>query len=249
MALYLDELGFKSSDTNNDVWMQPACKNNGFEYYEYIIMYVDDILTIPHQAKDILNRIGRKPRIKFKGNKILEPEMYLGAKLMKKQMNGTKCWTISCTNCLKTALENIKETVKDMCWRFPTRATTPMTQNYVPELDNSPDLDAKNTRYYQELIGIFCWTIEIAQVDIAHEIAILCQYSACPREGHMEQLIHIATFIDKHPKITLYMDPSLPLLDFSLFKAKRKDFEECYRDAEEEVPRNQPRKQIGNSNP
>lgn len=42
MAKRLDELGFKSSDADPDVWLRPAVKDDGSKYYEYILMYVDD---------------------------------------------------------------------------------------------------------------------------------------------------------------------------------------------------------------
>ena len=35
MANYLDGLGFISSDADNDVWLRPATKPNGDEYYGY----------------------------------------------------------------------------------------------------------------------------------------------------------------------------------------------------------------------
>jgi hypothetical protein len=44
MAKKLDEMGFKSSVADPDVWMRPATKIDGEEYYEYILMYVNDIL-------------------------------------------------------------------------------------------------------------------------------------------------------------------------------------------------------------
>ena len=43
MAKKLDEIGFQSSPADPDVWLRPAVKFNGDEYYEYVLMYVDDI--------------------------------------------------------------------------------------------------------------------------------------------------------------------------------------------------------------
>lgn len=43
MARKLDEIGFNSSHADPDVWLRPAKKPDGKEYYEYVIMYVDDI--------------------------------------------------------------------------------------------------------------------------------------------------------------------------------------------------------------
>ena len=74
---------------------------------------------------------------------------------------------------------------------MPKKAPTPMTAGYVSELDISDELNAEDTQFYQELIGMLRWATEIGRVDILHEISILSQYQASPREGHIEQLINI----------------------------------------------------------
>jgi len=43
MANQLDEMGFKPSTADPDVWMRPAAKPDGEQYYKYILVYVDDI--------------------------------------------------------------------------------------------------------------------------------------------------------------------------------------------------------------
>ena len=63
MAEYFDELDFKSCDTDNDVWMRRATKEIGFEFYEYVIMYIDDILVMSNKATEVLNQIGKMPRV------------------------------------------------------------------------------------------------------------------------------------------------------------------------------------------
>jgi len=42
----LQDLGYKSSLADPDVWLRPAIKPNGAHYYEYIFVCVDDILVI-----------------------------------------------------------------------------------------------------------------------------------------------------------------------------------------------------------
>jgi hypothetical protein len=43
LAERLDEMGFKSTNIDPDVWIRPATKPDGKEHYEYILVYVDDI--------------------------------------------------------------------------------------------------------------------------------------------------------------------------------------------------------------
>ena len=143
------------------------------------------------------------------------------------------CWTISSATYMDAAIVTLKESLKDKFWTFPNSSRTPMMATYVPELDDSPELDAHNITFYQELIGILRWETELGRVDILHEVSILSQYQASPRRGHLEQLLKIFAFLDKHPKFTIYMDSELPKIDYSTFKAKAEDFHEMYRDAEE----------------
>jgi hypothetical protein len=37
-----------------DVLFREASKNDGLEYFEYLIVYVDDILVISHKAKEVM---------------------------------------------------------------------------------------------------------------------------------------------------------------------------------------------------
>ena len=57
MAKKLDDIGFKSSVADPDVWLRPAVKPDGFEYYEYVLMYVDDILAISVDATQVLKSL------------------------------------------------------------------------------------------------------------------------------------------------------------------------------------------------
>jgi hypothetical protein len=64
-----------------DVWLQPAVKPDGFEYYELVLCYVDDVLCMSHDAMKTMKGIQRS--FKLKDDKIEEPDTYLGAGLSK----------------------------------------------------------------------------------------------------------------------------------------------------------------------
>ena len=55
MARKLNEIGFQSIPADPDVWLRPAVKFNGEDYYEWFLMYVDDILAISMDPTAILN--------------------------------------------------------------------------------------------------------------------------------------------------------------------------------------------------
>jgi hypothetical protein len=46
LAATLYDLQYCSSLADPDVWLRPNVKTNGDTYYEYVIVYVDDILVI-----------------------------------------------------------------------------------------------------------------------------------------------------------------------------------------------------------
>ena len=223
-----------------DVCIRPSMKPDGERYYEYMLIYVDDLLCIGHQAHEAMSEL--KQFMKFKKDKIEAPRMYLGATLEKKTLNGKHIWTITSRDYIKAAIENVEKNLwENFRIKLPGKVQTPIAQNYTPELDTSTELDAKGVQTFQELIGILRWAIEIGRVDIYLEISLLSSYQAAPRRGHLEQLAHIFGFLKKHPKLTLYFDPDLPKLDPNAFSSNTsEEFREFYRDAKEPMPDNMP---------
>ena len=115
--------------------------------------------------------------LKFKDNKVEEPDFYLGAKLMKKDLNGRRVWTMSSTDYIKSAVENIETQLKKRGDKLPARAVTPMAQGYQPEMDSSPELDTDGITTYQEMIGVLRWAVEIGRVDVSWKLRLrLCFY-------------------------------------------------------------------------
>ena len=47
-------------------------KSNGFEYYEFVLCYGDDVLSISHDPQNTMD--GIKNTLKLKNDKIKEPE-------------------------------------------------------------------------------------------------------------------------------------------------------------------------------
>jgi hypothetical protein len=70
MAKKLDEMGFKSSVADPDVWLRPAWKIDDETYYECVLMYVDDILAISANLLPIMQEI--QDMVKFKNDSKIE---------------------------------------------------------------------------------------------------------------------------------------------------------------------------------
>ena len=159
MAKKLDEIGFKLSPADPDVWLKPAVKQNGDKYSEYVMCYVDDMLAISINTAIVLESF-KSEKIKFKHVEIAEPEMYLGAKLQRKTINGTEVWTITSVDYIKAAIQTIRGSIKGTRWKMLS-AKTPMSSSFVLELDSTPELEANDVTLYQEMIGMLRWATEL----------------------------------------------------------------------------------------
>ena len=75
------DIGYTPSKADPDIWLRPAVKPDAFEYYEMILCYVSDVLSISHDAMKTMKGIQHK--FKLKDDKIAELENYLGTGLSK----------------------------------------------------------------------------------------------------------------------------------------------------------------------
>ena len=111
MAEKLTDLGFQSTSADPDVWLRAASKGDGEQKYEYILMYVDDILAISCDPRAILEDVQKT--FKFKNDKIEPPEFYLGAKLQEKPINNVQCWTVTSHDYVKATKKKSRGTGKE----------------------------------------------------------------------------------------------------------------------------------------
>jgi hypothetical protein len=66
-----------------------------------------------------------------------------------------------------------------------------LSSNYRPELDFSLELEGSQVNYYQGLIGVLRWIVELGHIDITVHVSLLSCYMASPHEGHLQQVYHI----------------------------------------------------------
>ena len=140
LAETLHDIGFKPMNADPDVWICPANKPGRAEYCEYIMCYINDILSVSHDAKSILQSL--QGQFRLKGDKIETPDMYLGAQLGTMQVKGNEGWFMSSEKYVKSIIQNIEETLQKMGQRLPSKCKTPLAYGYCPELDVTPELKA-----------------------------------------------------------------------------------------------------------
>ena len=237
LAETLYDLGYQPSQADPDVWMRPAMKDTGFKYWEYVLCYVDDVLSISHKPANALN--GIKSKFKLKDDKMDEPDMYLGASLSRlDNEDGDACWAMSSDQYCKAMIQNVEDTLKKKGLRLPSKCYTPLQNAYKPELDCTAELRADGLQWYQEMVGQLRWAIELGRCDLLLEVSHMSRYLASPREGHLEQVLHIMGYVKRNPKFRLLFDSGYPKVDERWFKAY--DWFDFYRDAKEAIPPNMP---------
>ena len=186
LADTLMDTGYKPTKADPDVWIRPAVKGNGFEYYEMVLCYVDDILSVSHDPHSTL--IALTTTFKLKDDKIEPPEIYLGAQLGKMTVGNVECWTMSADKYVNESVKNVEEGLKKLGLRLPTKVNTPLPSDYRSELETSAELKSDGIQMYQELIGVLRWAVELGRVDILLEASLMSTYMAMPREGHLQML-------------------------------------------------------------
>ena len=237
LAEHLHDIGYKSSLADPDVWMRAAIKPNGFKYWEYVLCYVDDLLAISHDPNRTMKSIQTK--FKLKDDKTEEPEVYLGADMSQMDnVHGDLCWAISSDKYCNSLVKNVESILEKKRLRLPSKCVMPLSNGYKPEMDCTAELKAEGVQRYQEIVGQLRWAVELGRVDILLETSLMSSYLAMPREGHLEQLLHIVGYLKSHKKMRILFDASHPKIKESWFQEY--DWFDFYRDAKEPIPPNAP---------
>jgi len=144
----LQHLGYTSSLANPDVWLRPAKKPNGFEYYEYVLVYVDDQLVLSHQAEVTMKFLEEFYRLK---DGYAKPDRYLGAHIKEWRFpeDASKAyWAISSEQYIKEAIRNVEADLQK-CNKGLPKEHQPLPLHYHLELDITPLLQYDEINLYQ----------------------------------------------------------------------------------------------------
>ena len=178
-------------------------------------------------------------RFTIKESSIGPPTQYLGNKVSKVELvNGVMCWSFSSSQYVQAACKNVDEYRARVGLRpLPTPTKAPWPSNYHPEADISPELSPSKASYYQSLIGILRWIVELGRGDVAMEVSAMASMMALPREGHLEAVFHTFAFLkSKHNRVQVF-DPSEPDIDETQFP--NEDWSATpYGECKEDIPPN-----------
>ncbi len=105
--------------------------------------------------------------------------------------NGIYVWGLSPSRYVNHTVKNCQTRLTQKLnnkYKILTRAENPL---YCVDTDVSEPLDDECSSFFQHLIGIMRWMVELGRVDIAVEVSLLSSYLAYPWEGHLEAAIYI----------------------------------------------------------
>lgn len=128
MAVTLRDHGYVSCKADPDVWMKPKTKPCGFKYWSYILVYTDDILTIDHEPKEVMEYLASCYTLK--SGSVQEPDTYLGSQISKFYIEGAENpekprWAMSSEKYVKQAVSEVELELDKVDLCLPTKVTTP----------------------------------------------------------------------------------------------------------------------------
>jgi hypothetical protein len=242
LASCMRHMGYQACKADPDLWLKADVHPDGEPYYRYIILYVDDCLSIGLDAAKELEKLDHY--FQMKPGSIGDPDVYLGTKIKPMTLpNGVVAWACSASKYVQEAVANIERYLaskdNEMGKKLKTKVRSPWPSGYEPELDTSVELNAKDANYYQHLVGVLHWIVELGRVDVITEVSMLSSYLANPRDGHMDAALHLYSWLKSHHNARLVLDPTIPKIEQSTFV--RRDWDRYYGDVKEELPPDMPK--------
>ena len=240
LANCLTHMGYRPCHADPDLWMKAdTYPDDGTPYYRYILCYVDDVLSCGMAAAGELLKLDHY--FKMKPGSLGDPDVYLGNKLKPTVLeSGVIAWGLSSSKYVQEAVANVERYLAtNALGKGLKKVRSPWPSGYEAELDTSTELNTKDLTFYQHLVGVLHWIVELGRVDVITEVSVLAGYLASPRDGHMDAALHLFSFLKQKHNARLVLDPSYPDIDQSVFL--KRDWDGYYGDVKEELPPNMPK--------
>ena len=180
----LRALNFFPSYADPDVWLRDAG-----DCYEYVVVYVDDILTALKDPEEFYTAIQSDPW-NYKLKNVEEPKYHLGGDFFR-DSDGTLCYGA------QTYVKRMCENYDNMFGEPVKEYFSPLEKGDQPELDMSPELGPDDIEKFQSLIGAVQWTVTLSRFDVAHACMSLGRFRANPRQGHLDRLRRVVGYMKK----------------------------------------------------
>ena len=192
----LKDMNFIASRADQCIWLK---KNNKFNLYEYIAVYVDDLCIAAQDPKEITNILKSKYNLKVKGDGPLA--YHLGADYFQ-DLDGTL------VSQPKKYIEKLKETYVRLFNTEPSKSLkTPLEKNDHPELDTSEIQEGCEVNHYLTMVCQLQWLITLGRFDIQtqditmsvnHYLTMVCQLQWLITLGRFDIQTQVITMSVNH---------------------------------------------------
>jgi hypothetical protein len=232
LADILRSLDYKMCKADPDAWFRLTTNPSGYKCYEYVVVYVDDILAISHDPQHVFDQL----QAIFDMKNVGAPKTFLGANIGKCDEGDHEFRYMSSEQYLEEALTKIETKLGRPV--TTKKIPTPTVGDFHPELDQSPLLSEKEHAFYQSLIGTLQWLVTLGRIDIHFATARLSNFSASPRENHLVQALRVFGYLRTNPKYKLVFDPYQR--NWRKKKWIKADWKETYPEAKDQIPVDMP---------
>jgi len=217
----LRSMGWSPCKMEPDVWMKRVD-----DHYEYIAIYVDDLMIASKNPKAITDELMNRFQFKLKGTGPLT--FHLGCDYYRDD-DGVLCVSP------KKYIEQFLSSYQRIFGKPPNmKFRSPLEPNDHPELDTSDELDMDDTVLYQSLIGGFQWAVSLGRFDLAVSVQTMSSFRAAPRKGHLERAQRMCGYLAKRKSAAIRVRTDKP--DYSGLSVPTFDWERIYGNVEEQLP-------------
>ena len=186
LADTLKDLGFMQCKADPDLWLKDAG-----DCYEYICVYVDDLLTVMKDGDTFFQTLINDYNYKLKG--VGPPKYHLGGNFYH-DSDGTLVWGA------RTYIQRLLSNYETMFGGPPKKYSAPLDKDDSPELDESEELSAPDITKYQSLIGALQWCITLGRFDISCAVMVLSRFRTAPCKGHLECAQRVCGYLKRVPE-------------------------------------------------
>jgi hypothetical protein len=141
--------------------------------YEYIAVYVDDLLIAARNPEEIVQTLQEIHGFKLKS--VGQLTYHLGCNYFCEK-DGTLCYGP------KQYIGKIVDQYEKIFGSKPREYTSPLEKGDHPEVATSEELDEEVIKKYQTMVGCLQWAISLGRFDIQTATMTMSRFRTAPRQ-------------------------------------------------------------------
>ena len=221
------DMGFSPSKADPCVWLRKAkCATK----YEYVAIYVDDLLIACDCVSDFIHTLKKKHNLKLKGEGPLK--YHLGCDYHM-DPDGTRVAQP------KKYISKILDSFHQM---FPgetlPQVKSPLDKNDHPELDNSELASDDLITKFMCMVGQLQWAVTLGRYDILAHVMSMSRFRLAPKVGHIERMKRIYGYLSRTKHYALRFRTAEP--NYMYLPDLEYDWSRIYGGVVEEIPKDAP---------